>query len=89
MVKLFRSKLGQKCSSKRMHIALGKKGFKKLPPDCVLFNKRREIMWKCCHRLPCSLSKGKEEEDDQGGGPVPGQVSPRVPPKHIGGITAP
>ena len=35
------------CSSERMHIALGRKGYKRLPPDCVLLNKRSEIMGKC------------------------------------------
>ena len=49
------------CSSERMHIALGKNGFQRLPPDCILLNKRSEIMGKCRHKLSYTLSKVKEE----------------------------
>ena len=64
--KAFPYKAGAKscdlCSAERMHISLGTKGFKTLPPDCVLLNKRREIMGKCRHKLSHSLSNVKEEE---------------------------
>ena len=49
------------CSTERMHIALGKNGFQRLPPDCILLNKRSEIMGKCRHKLSHTLSKVKEE----------------------------
>ena len=48
------------CSTERMHIALGKDGFQKLPPDCILLNRRSEIMGKCRHKLSYTLSKVKE-----------------------------
>ena len=55
------AKMCDLCSSERMHIALGRKGYKRLPPDCVLLNKRSEIMGKCRHKLSYTLSKVKEE----------------------------
>ena len=47
----------------KMHIAMGRRGFKTLPEECVLLNKS-EIMRKCRHKLKFTLEKVKEEEDN-------------------------
>ena len=52
------------CTAEKMHIALGRKGFKKLPDGCILLNKRSELMSKCRHRAKFTLEKVKEEDDD-------------------------
>ena len=52
------------CSTERMHIAMGSKGFHQLPKGCVMLNKRREIFAKCRHMLSHSLSRVKEEEEN-------------------------
>ena len=54
------AKMCDLCATERTHIALGEKGFKKLPPGCILLNKRSEIMGKCRHQLSQSLFKVKE-----------------------------
>ena len=46
-----------------MHIALGKHGFTRLPPGCILLKKRREIVAQFRHKLTHSLYRVK----DQGG----------------------
>ena len=51
------------CLSVKMHIAMGRRGFKTLPEECVLLNKS-EIMRKCRHKLKFTLDKVKEEEDN-------------------------
>ena len=45
------------CSSEKMHIALGSKGFHKWPPGCIMLNKRREILNKCVHRRSYTLAQ--------------------------------
>ena len=32
------------CRAEKMHIAMGTKGLSKLPPGCVILNKKSEIM---------------------------------------------
>ena len=54
------AKMCDLCATERTHIALGEKGFKTLPPGCILLNKRSEIMGKCRHQLSQSLFKVKE-----------------------------
>ena len=52
------------CAAERMHIALGRKGFKKLPDRCELLNKRSELMSKCRHQAKYTLGRVKEEDED-------------------------
>ena len=52
------------CSSERMHIAMGSKGFFRLPEGCNMLNKRKEVFAKCRHMLSHSLSRVKEEEEN-------------------------
>ena len=52
------------CTAEKMHIALGRKGFKQLPDGCILLNKRSELMSKCRHRAKFTLKKVKEEDGD-------------------------
>ena len=51
------------CTAEKMHIALGRKGFKELPDGCILLNKRSELMSKCRHRAKFTLGKVEKEED--------------------------
>ena len=44
------------CSAERMHIAMGTRGFKRLPEGCILLNKRQEIMAKCRHKRKYTLA---------------------------------
>ena len=48
------------CRAEKMHIALGKKGFNELPEDCVMLNKRSEIMSKCPHKRQFTLALVKQ-----------------------------
>ena len=50
---------------KKMHIALGRKGFKKLPEGCELLNKRSELMSKCRHQAKFTLKRVKEDEEEE------------------------
>ena len=50
------------CTAEKMHIALGRKGFKQLPDGCILLNKRRELMSKCRHRAKFKLKNVMEED---------------------------
>ena len=52
------------CSPERMHIAMGSKGFHRLPEGCQMLNKRKEIFAKCRHMISHSLSRVKEEEEN-------------------------
>ena len=52
------------CAAEKMHIALGHKGFTKLPDGCELLNKRSELMSKCRHQAKFTLARVKEEDDD-------------------------
>ena len=45
------------CAAERMHIAMGRRGFKRLPEGCVLLNKRQEIMAKCRHKRRHTLAR--------------------------------
>ena len=45
------------CSSEKMHIALGSKGFHKWPPGCIMLNKRKEILNKCVHKRSFALAQ--------------------------------
>ena len=47
------------CRAEKMHIALGTNGFSKLPPGCVVLNKKSEIMVKCPHKRKFSLAEAK------------------------------
>ena len=49
------------CRTEKMHIALGRKGFIEIPPDCELLNKRREIFSKCPHMAKFSLAAAKSD----------------------------
>ena len=51
------------CSAERMHIAMGSRGFKRLPEGCILLNKRQEIMAKCRHKRKYTLQMVKEDEN--------------------------
>ena len=53
------------CTSEKMHIALGRKGFKKLPEGCELLNKRSELMSKCRHQAKFTLKRVKEDEEEE------------------------
>ena len=46
------------CRLEKMHIALGttKRSFTKWPPECILLNKRSEIMAKCPHKRAFTLA---------------------------------
>ena len=45
------------CRLEKKHIALGSKGLlTKWPPNCILLNKRSEIMSKCPHKRAFSLA---------------------------------
>ena len=52
------------CSAERMHIAMGRRGFHRLPEKCKLLNKRKEIFAKCRHMLSHTLSRVKDEEEN-------------------------
>ena len=52
------------CTAEKMHIALGRKGFKKLPDGCKPLNKRSELMSKCRHQAKFTLKRVKEEEEE-------------------------
>ena len=47
------------CRAEKLHIALGKKGFTTLPENCVMLNKRSEIMNKCPHKRQFTLAMAK------------------------------
>ena len=51
------------CSTETMHIAMGHKGFTKLPKGCILLNQRSEIMSKCRHKLKFTLKKVEDVQD--------------------------
>ena len=57
------SKYCDLCSSERMFIAMRDKGPKKLPPGCVLLNRRSEILGKCRHKAKYTLARVKEAEE--------------------------
>ena len=57
------SKYCDLCSSERMFISMGDKGPKKLPPGCVLLNRRSEILGKCRHKAKFTLARVKEAEE--------------------------
>ena len=52
------------CSSEHMFISMGDKGPKKLPPGCVLLNKRSEILGKCRYKAKYSLARVEEAEEE-------------------------
>ena len=52
------------CSAERIHIAMGRRGFHRLPEKCKLLNKRKEIFAKCRHILSHTLSRVKDEEEN-------------------------
>ena len=52
------------CTAEKMHIALGRKGFKKLPDGCKPLNKRSELMSKCRHQAKFTLRRVKEDEEE-------------------------
>ena len=49
------------CAAERMHIAMGRRGFKRLPEGCVLLNKRQEIMAKCRHKRRHTLARVEDQ----------------------------
>ena len=53
------------CRAEKMHIAMGTKGFSKLPPGCIILNKRSEIMSKCPHKRAFSLAEVGQKENNQ------------------------
>ena len=53
------------CRAEKMHIAMGTKGFSKLPPGCAILNKRSEIMSKCPHKRAFSLVEVGPKENEQ------------------------
>ena len=52
------------CTAEKMHIALGRKGFIKLPDGCKPLNKRSELMSKCRHQAKFTLRRVKEDEEE-------------------------
>ena len=50
------------CRAERLHIALGKNGFTKLQENCLIANKRSEIMNKCPHKRQFTLAMVKPNQ---------------------------